>query len=187
MTVVMTTTKSPRDRMVDSARELVQERGVHGVGLRDVVTHAGAPRGSLQHYFPGGKDQLLTEALRSADALSRRSLHGGDPVGVVQRVFQGWREILHDNDFRLGCPFAATLVDTGAANGFLRSAVADSFTHWHGDLRAILEEAGHPASRTTLVQAALQGALVLARAHRSTTPLDEVEAELLTLLAADPR
>jgi AcrR family transcriptional regulator len=46
MTTVMDTTQKPsaRDRMITSARELIQERGVHGVGLRDVVAHAEAAR-----------------------------------------------------------------------------------------------------------------------------------------------
>src|SRR5882757_662606 len=44
--------RGPRERMVFSA-----------AGMRDVVAHAQAPRGSLQHYFPGGKPQLVNEAL----------------------------------------------------------------------------------------------------------------------------
>src|SRR5919204_5161735 len=57
-----------RDRIVRSAAALVRERGVHGVGLRQIVAHADGPRGSLQRYFPGGKTQLITEALNLAGA-----------------------------------------------------------------------------------------------------------------------
>src|SRR6266446_6185900 len=57
-----------RDRIVRSAVELVRERGVHGAGLRQIVAHADGPRGSLQRYFPGGKSQLITEALNLAGA-----------------------------------------------------------------------------------------------------------------------
>ena len=53
----------PRERMVYSAAQLVRSRGVATTGVRDVVAHADAPRGSFQHYFPGGKDQLVAEAL----------------------------------------------------------------------------------------------------------------------------
>ena len=56
--------RSPaRARMVQSAATLMRERGIHGVGLREVVTHSGGPRGSLGRYFPGGKTQLMTEAI----------------------------------------------------------------------------------------------------------------------------
>src|SRR6202162_4916998 len=56
--------RSPaRARMVQSAAMLMRERGIHGVGLREIVTHSGGPRGSLGRYFPGGKTQLMTEAI----------------------------------------------------------------------------------------------------------------------------
>ena len=56
--------RSPaRARMVESAAMLVRERGIHGVGLREIVAHSGGPRGSLGRYFPGGKTQLMTEAI----------------------------------------------------------------------------------------------------------------------------
>src|SRR6201997_4468030 len=60
--------RSARDRIVRSAAALVRERGVHGVGLRQIVAHADGPRGSLQRYFPGGKTQLIAEALNLAGA-----------------------------------------------------------------------------------------------------------------------
>jgi AcrR family transcriptional regulator len=196
MTTVMdTTTKTPtaRERMVASARELIRERGVHGVGMRDVVAHAGAPRGSLQHYFPGGKDQLVSEALTQADSASRRTLRaaraeGADPVATVRAILGAWRNLLLDEDFSRGCPFAATTIDTSAANPTLRAVVSDYAGAWHDDLAAVLGNAGLPAPRAaslaTLVQASLQGSLILARGHRSTIPLDEVEAELTALLTA---
>src|SRR6476660_2369593 len=60
--------QSARDRIVRSAAALVRERGVHGLGLRQIVAHADGPRGSLQRYFPGGKAQLITEAINLAAA-----------------------------------------------------------------------------------------------------------------------
>ena len=58
--------------MVRSAATLLRARGVHGVGLREIVAHSGGPRGSLGRFFPGGKTQLMTEAL---DLKAERALH----------------------------------------------------------------------------------------------------------------
>ncbi|MEV4018813.1 hypothetical protein AB0J35_50805 [Nonomuraea angiospora] len=44
-----------------------------GTGIRDVIEYAGAPQGSFQHYFPGGKDQLVGEALLWAGGRRSRS------------------------------------------------------------------------------------------------------------------
>ncbi|MDX6318938.1 MAG: hypothetical protein QOD35_2338, partial [Nocardioidaceae bacterium] len=56
--------RGARERMVYSAVQLVRARGMNATGVRDVVDDSGAPRGSFQHYFPGGKEQLVAEAVR---------------------------------------------------------------------------------------------------------------------------
>src|ERR1700750_2651305 len=60
--------RSARERIVRSAAALVRERGVHGVGLRQIVAHAAGPRGSLQRYFSGGKTQTIHESLKLVGA-----------------------------------------------------------------------------------------------------------------------
>src|SRR5881275_998710 len=67
-------TAGPRERLVRSAMALMCTQGVSGTGLREVVAHAGAPRGSLQHYFPGGKEQLVREALTLAGRTAARTV-----------------------------------------------------------------------------------------------------------------
>src|SRR5262245_36886457 len=54
---------SPRERMVASTALLIRERGAHATAIADVLAHSGAPRGSAYHYFPGGRTQLLCEAI----------------------------------------------------------------------------------------------------------------------------
>ena len=67
--------RSPaRALMVRSAATLIRERGIHGVGLREVVAHSGGPRGSLGRYFPGGKTQLMTEAIDIVSAVTFRAM-----------------------------------------------------------------------------------------------------------------
>lgn len=55
--------QGPRERMVVSAALLIRERGAHATAISDVLQHSGAPRGSAYHYFPGGRTQLLCEAV----------------------------------------------------------------------------------------------------------------------------
>src|SRR2546423_7767304 len=96
----------PRKRMVLAAAELIRRQGVSGTGLRQIVNHAGAPRGSLQHYFPGGKDQLLTEAIESAQEFVVRSLTGylelqpDATPGELFAVMTGWwRDLYREHGF----------------------------------------------------------------------------------------
>src|SRR5947199_985099 len=101
----------PRERMVRSALALISTQGVSGTGLREVVAHAGAPRGSLQHYFPQGKEQLVREALALAGRTAVRTVEGtrgsgGDPrpSDVLTAMVDAWRRWLPESDYALGCP-----------------------------------------------------------------------------------
>ena len=60
---IMATTRA---RMLDSTALLLRERGVGGVTVDAVLAHSGAPRGSVYHHFPGGRNQLLLEALEAS-------------------------------------------------------------------------------------------------------------------------
>ncbi len=190
MTIVMTAT-GPRERMVASAAELIQRRGVSGVGLREVVAHAGAPRGSLQHYFPGGKDQLVTEALTHADRVGghplRRGVAAGDtPAELLGRWCRWWRRRLTATDYAAGCPLVAAVADDAGV-----PAARDALVSWQAEVVGVLVRSGHSAERAvslaSVVLSAVEGAVVLARAQRSLEPLQAVERELSALLTHEPR
>jgi AcrR family transcriptional regulator len=169
--------------MVDSAATLMRERGIHGVGLREVVAHSGGPRGSLGRYFPGGKTQLMTEAIDVAtaglyDELDRTLAEAQTFPEAIGLIVAPWRGLLAGYEFALGCPLAATVVDA-AENDELRVHVSDLLGRWQGAAAAVYMKFGEsPAvadEYATVLLAALEGALILARAHRSSAPLDTVE------------
>jgi TetR/AcrR family transcriptional repressor of lmrAB and yxaGH operons len=176
--------RSPaRAKMVRSAALLIRERGVHGVGLREVVTHSGGPRGSLGRFFPGGKTQLVTEAVDVAlvdvfDELERALADAETFPEAIAVIVTPWRRLLVDHDFALGCPLAACVVDA-ADNHDLRSHVSDLLTRWQAPVADAYVKFGAPPSEagehSTVLMAALEGALILSRARRSIEPLDTVE------------
>ena len=169
--------------MVQSAARLMRERGIHGVGLREVVAHSGGPRGSLGRYFPGGKTQLMSEAIDVAlaglyEELERTLAEARSFPEAIGLVLAPWRGLLVDNEFALGCPLAATVVDAVENDG-LRVHVSDLLARWQATVADIYIKFGaSPAvadEHATVLLSALEGALILARARRSIEPLDTVE------------
>src|SRR5918999_1621852 len=84
-------TTGTRARMINSAALLLREHGVAGTSIARVLQHSQGPRGSVQFHFPGGRAQLLTEALAWAgglvtDALSRSAARGDTPAAVVTAI-----------------------------------------------------------------------------------------------------
>jgi AcrR family transcriptional regulator len=180
-----------RERMVRSAALLLREHGYAGTGFRDVVAHAEAPWGSIYHHFPGGKAQLAEEAVGFAGDLVARVIADGpadDPVAALRLFRRIWAQALESSDFRAGCPVVAVATEAPADVPALTDAAGAAFARWTGQLAAILRGAGVPRGRArrlaTTVVAAVEGAIVLCRAERSTRPLDDVGRELELLLRA---
>lgn len=189
----------PRERIVYSAAQLIRERGVSGTSLRDVVAHAQAPWGSLQHYFPGGKDQIVTEALGWAGRFAGRrvdrylsELDPAMPSGLFAAMADQWRTQFRSEGFAAGCPLVAAAADIAAESPDLRDAVTNAFDQWLRPVAAALGQLGVPEDRAislaTLMISSLEGAIVLARASQDVAPLDTVVRELAPLLdgARDP-
>src|SRR5512139_1755006 len=123
-----------RERMVVSAALLIRERGAHPTTIADVLAHSGAPRGSAYHYFPGGRTQLLCEAIDYAGQhIASRIKEAADAAGLLDRLIADYRQQLIASDYRAGCPVVAVTVesgddDKGAAPVIYRAAAA--FDRW---------------------------------------------------------
>jgi AcrR family transcriptional regulator len=188
----------PRERMVRSAAQLIRRKGVSGTGMREIVTEADAPRGSLQHYFPGGKEEIISDALLwSGDVAARRihrylgELTSRTPSALLACIVDTWRRELTQEQFSAGCPLVAAAADTAATSEQLRQVLRRAFDGWLEPLSKSLVELGIPLDRADnlaiVVIAALEGAIILARVRRDLTPFDALIRELGPLLDAVAR
>src|SRR3954453_9342212 len=174
-----------RRRMIESAAVLFRERGVQGTSFSDVLAHSGAPRGSIYHHFQGGKTQLAEEATRWAGefivAGTVAALGEDDPVAAIDTFRRQWTRILRRSDFTAGCVIVAATLE-GDREPPVRDAAGEAFAAWEAVLADALRRRDvSPARATsiaTLMVAAIEGAIVLARAQRTTRPLERVSREL---------
>ena len=181
----------PRERMVASAALLIRERGAHPTAIADVLEHSGAPRGSAYHYFPGGRTQLLCEAIDfTADYVAAKMAQAASGPDMLDGMLRFYRKNLIETDYRAGCPVLAVAVEAGEpdAPSPVVDRAAAAFERWNGLIARRLVADGMPAKRAkdlaVFVTAALEGAIVLARAARDITPLDVVHRQLRGLLEA---
>ncbi|MHC9296031.1 TetR/AcrR family transcriptional regulator [Mycobacterium sp. LTG2003] len=181
----------PRERMVVSAALLIRERGAHPTAIADVLAHSGAPRGSAYHYFPGGRTQLLCEAIDYAsDQVAARLDKAPSAMALLDGLIAGFRKQLLDTDFRAGCPVVAVAVEAGdpqqSDTAVLERAGA-AFVRWTQvvtqRLRADGVDAGRAEELAMLITTAIEGAVVVARATRDVKPLDLIHRQLREQLA----
>jgi AcrR family transcriptional regulator len=181
--------------MVFSAAQLIRREGVTATGVRDVVEHAQAPRGSVQHYFPGGKEQLVNEAVDWAGsyAASRierflAAMSRPTPGRLFAAMVRQWTDEFAAQGFAAGCPVAAATVDCADVSDTTRARVAQAFDTWRRPVAQALVDMGVPRRRSaalaTVMISALEGAIILARAEQDVRALTTVVRELSPLLDA---
>jgi AcrR family transcriptional regulator len=184
--------------LVYTATQLIRRAGVSGTGLRELVAEANAPWGSLQHYFPGGKDQIVDEALAWASAFAaervERYMAASDPPtpsGLFTVMVNQWRDDLVRNDYARGCPLVAAVADVAWKNDPLCDSISRGFDTWRTPIAAALRRMGVPRARagalSTVMLSSLEGAIVIARARRDVGPLNTVRRELNPVLDAAVR
>lgn len=171
---------STRERIIEAGAELFRRQGYNATGVKQIVTAAKAPFGSMYHFFPGGKEQLGAEAVRVSGALYELLIPAvldpaPDPATGVRAFFAGAAEHLVGTDYEDACPIATVALEVSSVSEPIREACAEVFASWitAGSKRYL--DAGLPPERarelTIAFLCALEGAFVLARATRSTEPL----------------
>jgi TetR/AcrR family transcriptional repressor of lmrAB and yxaGH operons len=181
-------TRSARERMVESAVVLLAKRGFQGASFTEVLAHSKAPRGSIYHHFPDGKEQLIAAAIDYAGAravLLLDALSGRRPVEVVDAFMAMWRAVMERSGFTAGCSVLAVTVS--ADSGVLLERAGEVFRSWQARLAELLRAGGLAAEDAdglaTMMIAASEGAVVLARAQQSLAPLETVHRQLRVLAA----
>jgi len=172
-----------KQELVRAAMRLFRRQGYASTGLQQILAESGAPRGSLYHYFPGGKEALGEAAVELAGGMVREMLTGLAARHATPRAFlraycrtmAGWME---EGGFRSGCPIATTLLETAPESPAITAAGARALDAWVDVVAGVLARDGlgrrEARSRAQLVVAAMEGALLLARVRGSTRPILDV-------------
>lgn len=173
-----------RDQMVDGAMALLGRRGLQATSFSEVLAATGAPRGSLYHHFPGGKDQLVAAAVdRAGEVLAdaMESVAGQPAEAVVARFLAIWRAVLTRSQCEAGCAVLAVTVASDSAE--LLSHATAVFRAWRERLGYQLRQGGLAAAQARtfalVLIASAEGAVVLSRADQSLEPFEAVAQQLM--------
>ena len=182
-------TSESRASMVRSAASLIRTRGLSATSFSDVLADSGAPRGSIYHHFPKGKEQLAGDAIRWTServVAHQRGCRATTGTGVLRCFIDMWRQVVQQSNATAGCVAAGAVVDTVAGERGLIDVVRATFRSWIDLLTEQLTAAGVPRARAAAIAVAtvagMEGALILCRAEGGVGPLETVAAELLRSL-----
>lgn len=172
-----------KDNLVRTAMRLFRRQGYASTGLQQILTESGAPKGSLYHYFPDGKEALGRAAVEMAGELMSQMLSDlaerhKQPKAFVKaccQVMAGWME---ESEFRSGSPIATIMLETAPHSPVLTEAGARAIDRWIEIVASVFVNAGAPQReakvKAQLLIATMEGALLLARIRQSTRPILEI-------------
>lgn len=177
-----------RERLLEAAISLMRQSGLSGAGINEIVRASGAPKGSVYHFFPGGKEQIVTEAL---------DLHTGRVVAFMEQalarprtaprkvkaLFDAYARRLEANRYGMSCPSGTVCLDIDAEMEALRLRVAANFDRYIAAIARHVRVGSERESEAfaAFVLTAIQGAYIRGRADRSGDPFRQAGAWLAAL------
>jgi TetR/AcrR family transcriptional repressor of lmrAB and yxaGH operons len=176
------TKSQAKDVMLQAAVRLFRQRGFEGVGVAELLEASGAPRGSLYFHFPGGKTQIVQEAIASAgerviERLRLRASVSPTPEDYIDGTFHAWAQDLQKSEFRNGCLVAIAALEGASHAPEITAAAQRVFVLWEKEIADVARRWGldddDASSFATALMGAIEGAIVLARTRRSVQPFDD--------------
>jgi AcrR family transcriptional regulator len=182
---------STPERLIESTRELLWERGYVGTSPKAIQEHAGAGQGSMYHHFKGKPDLALAAIRRTAEELRATAEDAlntpGSPYERVEAYLRRERDVLR------GCPVGRLTMDPDViASAELRAPVDETIDWLRERLAGIVEEGKEQGQFAqsldaeeiaATILATVQGGYVLARASGSPAAFDTAVRGLLALLS----
>lgn len=181
---------STRDKLIHAMADALQRKGLHGVGLNELLEMAGAPKGSLYHHFPGGKSELAVAAIehisqRIDGLFAQLFAQQADPLKALHSWLQGALQQLENSQFERGCPLATIALESGPEDVQIRAALQRSFATVRQALSRQLQGIGYPDEQAdnlaALFVALYEGGLLQARVAGSSEPLKRAATALFNL------
>src|SRR5258708_20603667 len=105
--------RDSKEQMIEGAIQLLATKGLQATSFSEVLALTGAPRGSIYHHFPNGKNELINAAL---DLTSQRTLQlietkRGESARAISEFFLDlWPKLLLHSQFRTGCSFLSVTI-----------------------------------------------------------------------------
>lgn len=174
-----------KDSLVRTAMRLFRQQGYASSGLQQILAESEAPRGSLYHYFPGGKEQLGEAAVKLAAQLMGEMLADlagrcKTPEAFVKAYCRTMSKWMEESDFRSGCPIATTMLETAPNAPGLTRAGVEAIDHWIDIIASVFiakdVSAKEARAKAQLLIATMEGALLIARIRQSPAPINDIVA-----------
>lgn len=172
-----------KQKLISTTSKLLRTQGYAATGVKQILEESGVPKGSLYHHFPNGKTELAAEAVMFSNRfltgqLEKLLAESGNVVSAFEAFCNYYIFSLIGTDYQKGCPIATITLEAAASVEPIQQACDQGYEMMCAvfEDRLVLEGVARQTAKTLVVLAvsAVEGALILCRAHHNTQPLASV-------------
>lgn len=178
-------TKQSKEKILETATRLFYFQGFHGTGLNQIIKESGAPKGSIYHYFPEGKEQLAEEAIllskaRIGDVIQHYMTEHADVEDALLAHIEAMADLfeqengVEEHSYTM-MPFGLLAAESAFMSERLQKACGDTYTFWQSIYLEKLLANGYEEEHATIISKAIsaliEGAVTLSLAQKSNDPL----------------
>ncbi len=172
---------TPREKIILTTCNLLERQGYYASGLNEIIQASGAPKGSLYHYFPGGKTEIAVEAVGSAAETTARLVEEhlagyDDPAEGIRSLVEEIARRVEQAGYAAGGPLMLVALETVNSNAAINQACRQAYERIQAVFRSRLMAAGMSAAAESLalvIVSTIEGATLLSRTLHSARPLSE--------------
>lgn len=183
--------ENAKDKLIQTASRLFQLQGYHATGLNQITKESGAPKGSLYHYFPDGKEELAYEAVQLTTHFVSEQIKNGlssseDPVEAIQTFILDMADRFSHQHSLTGIPIATIALETSLISEPLRQACQTAYREFQSQFTEKLLQGGYEEERATelgiVINAMIEGAFLVSFSLGENEPLRMVAKQIPVLL-----
>lgn len=183
-----------RAKMITKAAMLIQAKGYNGTGLNEVLKSSSTPKGSLYFHFPGGKTELISEAILYAGERVRELLESSRKGTTAESLDCYLKKVtrrLSKSGFVEGCPISTVALEVAATEQEVAAACNEALSAIVGVVSGWLQSDGFKRDeadeRAMLIYSAISGSFMFSKAFGNTEPLQGLVSNLNLLCSIERR
>lgn len=175
---------------------MVHQRGFVAASVRDIVREAGVPQGSFTNHWASKEAfglAVLDAYSGTVEALIAATLRdpGRPALDRMRAYLAAVRGTVGGAGLHCGCMLGNMSAESDSAGEAIRHRVVEIFGTMRADIAHCLDDAAREgvlpagtdrAELACVILSSLQGAILLAKAERSTTPIDRFERLLFSVI-----
>ena len=173
-----------RSRIIEAAAELIDEHGVAGTSLDDVMAKSGASKSQLYHYFRDKEDlvcEVISHHTHQVIGMFKPHMEALDSMDALYRWRDAVVEARQAKGGRGGCPIGSIANEMADQCEIARLVLAGCFEALTNEIESgltkmkqsgVLRDNTDPRRLSIAVLGAIQGGLLLAKTERDSLPLE---------------